>query len=66
MEKVLEIINQLRSTTKTNEKLAILKQHSGNELLKEILYYTYSDNLQYGFSEKKLRELCLKNYLNVI
>lgn len=55
MEKVLEIINQLRSTTKTNEKLAILKQHSDNELLKEILYYTYSDK-NYGFSEKLLRQ----------
>ena len=55
MEKVLEIINQLRSTTKTNEKLAILKQHSNNELLKEILYYTYSDK-NYGFSEKLLRQ----------
>lgn len=61
MEKVLEILNQLKSTTKTNEKLAILKQHSDNELLKEILYYTYSDNLQYGFSEKKLRELLEEN-----
>lgn len=55
MEKVLEILNRLRSTTKTNEKLAILKQHSGNELLKEILYYTYSDK-NYGFSEKLLRQ----------
>lgn len=55
MEKVLEIINQLRSTAKTNEKLAILKHHSDNELLKEILYYTYSDK-NYGFSEKLLRQ----------
>ena len=60
MEKVLEIINRLRSTTKTNEKLAILKQHSGNELLKEILYYTYSDK-NYGFSEKLLRQ-AMKSY----
>ena len=55
MEKVLEIINQLRSTTKTNEKLAILKNNQDNELLKEILYYTYSDK-NYGFSEKLLRQ----------
>ena len=55
MEKVLEIINRLRLTTKTNEKLAILKHHSDNELLKETLYYTYSDK-NYGFSEKLLRQ----------
>lgn len=55
MEKVLEIINQLRSTTKTNEKLAILKNNQDNELLKEIHYYTYSDK-NYGFSEKLLRQ----------
>ena len=55
MEKVLEIINQLRSTTKTNEKLTILKNNQDNELLKEILYYTYSDK-NYGFSEKLLRQ----------
>lgn len=57
MEKVLEIINQLRSTTKTNEKLAILKSNEDCELLKKVLYYTYNPNFQFGFSEKKLREL---------
>lgn len=57
MKKVLETINQLRSTTKTNEKLAILKNNQDNELLKKVLYYTYADK-QYGFSEKKLKYLC--------
>ena len=35
MEKVLEIINQLRSTTKTNEKLAILKKALVMEKIKQ-------------------------------
>lgn len=57
MEKVLEILNQLKSTTKTNEKLAILKQHSDNELLKKVLENTYNPNKNYGVSEKNLQKL---------
>lgn len=55
MKEVLRIINLLSSTTKTNEKLKILKDNKDNELLKQVLYYTYSDK-QYGFSEKLLRQ----------
>lgn len=57
MDNVLRIINEIKETSSTNSKLDILKRESENELLKKVLYYTYSDNLQYGFSEKKLREL---------
>ena len=56
MDNVIKIINQLENTSSTNDKIAILKKNSDNKLLKEILFYTYADNLQYGFSEKKLRE----------
>lgn len=55
MKEIINILNQLRATSKTNEKLAILKQHGNNEVLKEILYYTYSDK-NYGFSEELLRQ----------
>ena len=57
MEEIIKIIEQLRNTSGTNDKLQILKDNKDNELLKKVLYYTYNDNLQYGFSEKKLREL---------
>lgn len=57
MKEIISIINELRSTTKTNEKLAILKSNEDCELLKKVLYYTYNPNFQFGFSEKKLREL---------
>lgn len=56
MKEVLRIINLLSSTTKTNEKLKILKDNKDNKLLKKVLYYTYSDK-QYGFSEARLRKL---------
>lgn len=57
MNNVIQIINQIGATTKTTEKANILKQNENNELLKKVLYYTYADNLNYGFSEKKLREI---------
>lgn len=57
MKNVIQIINQIGATTKTIEKANILKQNENNELLKKVLYYTYADNLNYGFSEKKLREI---------
>ena len=57
MKQVIEIINKLENTSGTNDKIQILKDNKDNEILKKVLYYTYADNLQYGFSEKKLREL---------
>lgn len=61
MDRVIEIIKSLENTSSTNEKVAILKSNKDNELLKKVLEYTYNDNMQFGLSEKKLREL-LKDY----
>ncbi|WP_252225170.1 MULTISPECIES: hypothetical protein [unclassified Clostridium] len=57
MEKVINIINQLRDTSGTNDKISILKSNKDNEILCKTLNYTYDTNKQYGFSEKKLKEL---------
>lgn len=65
MKEVINIINQLRSTSSTNNKIKILKDNSDNEILKKVLWYTYNDSLQYGFSEKKLREL-LDNFVETM
>lgn len=54
---VYNIVNQLANTPGTNDKRDILKQHANNEVFKNVLKYTYSDNLNYGFSESKIREL---------
>ena len=61
MKQVIEIIKQLQSTTKTNEKLNILKNNSDNETFVKVLQYTYDTHKQYGFSEEKLRELLSKS-----
>lgn len=57
MKEIIEIINKLQNTSSTNSKVQIIKDNSSNELFKKVLEYTYNDNKQYGFSEKKLREL---------
>ena len=56
MNKVIEIIELLKNTSSTNDKIKIIKENSGNELFKKVLYYTYNQDLQYGFSEEKLRK----------
>ena len=35
MKQILEIINELKATTKTNEKIAILTKNKDNELLQK-------------------------------
>ena len=57
LQSVIDIVNKLKSTSSTNDKIDILRENSNDENLVKVLKYTYSDNLQYGFSEKKLREL---------
>lgn len=57
IEQVIEIVNQLRNESSTNNKISILKQNKDNTTLQKTLKYTYDDNLQYGFSENKLRKL---------
>ena len=57
LQSVINVVNMLKNTSSINEKIDILKQNSEDENLVKVLKYTYSDNLQYGFSEKKLREL---------
>ncbi|MBN1074648.1 hypothetical protein DVV91_09875 [Clostridium botulinum] len=61
MKEVINIINQIRNTSGTNDKISILKSNKDNETLCKILNYTYDTNKQYGFSEKKLKELLESN-----
>ena len=56
MKEILSIVNELKATTKTNEKIAILTKNKDNELLQKTLFYTYNPNYQFGLSEKKIRQ----------
>jgi DNA ligase-1 len=57
MENVIKIIEDLRKTSSTNDKITIIKKNADNKVFTDILKYTYDDNLQFGFSENKLRNL---------
>lgn len=59
MENVIKIVQSLRETGGTNDKISIIKNNSNNEDFKKVLKYTYDDNLQFGFSEIKLRDLLI-------
>lgn len=48
MNDILNILAQIRATTSTNEKLAILKENKDNALLQRVLKLTY-DTVSYNF-----------------
>ena len=56
MKEIIKIIKLLENTSSTNDKIKIIKENNNNELFKKVLYYTYNQDLQYGFSEGKLRK----------
>jgi DNA ligase-1 len=64
MEEIIKIVKLLEATGSTNGKIDIIKSNEGNELFKKVLKYTYQDDLQYGFSDKKLRKLLEDNKFN--
>ena len=56
-EELLEvnhIIEQLRETNKTTDKISILSTNKDNILLSKVLYYTYDSRLKYGIQKKNL------------
>ena len=57
MKNIKEIIELLRKTSSTNDKINILKINSNNKLLKKILEYTYNPYKKYGVSEKILNTI---------
>lgn len=57
MKQIKEIINLLRETSGTNDKISILKMNSENELLKKVLEYTYNPYKKYGVSEKIMNNI---------
>jgi len=58
MNNIIEILNILRETS-GNDAIEFLKTNSYNDLLKEILFYTYNPNFQYGIKEAKFNK-CLE------
>ena len=51
---VNKIIEQLRATNSTNDKISILFANKDHILLSKVLYYTYDSRLKYGIQKKNL------------
>lgn len=56
MLEVLKVIKQIGDTSSRTEKENILKQNSNNQLLKEILQFTYDPFIVTGLSSKKINK----------
>ena len=56
MEELIRVIKELQQTSKSKEKENILKQNINNELLKNILYFSFNNFLVTGISNKKLKK----------
>lgn len=56
MLEVLKVIKQIGDTGSKTEKENILKQNSNNQLLKEILQFTYDPFIVTGLSSKKINK----------
>lgn len=57
MQEVLNIINQIASTSSRNEKEAILKKYQDNKLLKDIFYFVFNPYILTGLSTKKINKI---------
>lgn len=64
INKELEIIKKLQNTSKTTDKMKILRDNKDNNNLKRILEYCYNPYKKYKISEKKLIELLEETLLN--
>ncbi|HAU85130.1 MAG TPA: hypothetical protein DCW90_06405 [Lachnospiraceae bacterium] len=57
MNTVFEVVNKLRATNSNKEKAVILAANKENELLRDVLEYTYDPFKRYGISEKNMDKL---------
>lgn len=64
INKELEIIRKLQNTSRTTDKMKILRDNKDNDNLKRILEYCYNPYKKYKISEKKLIELLEETLLN--
>jgi len=51
---VKEVFDEIANTSGRNDKEEILRQNSGNQLLRDILYFVYSPYVLTGISKKKI------------
>lgn len=55
--KIIDILNQVGSTSKGSEKEAILAKHKDNKILQQVFFYTYSTFQTYGIKKLPLERI---------
>lgn len=61
MKKIKEIVELLQITSRTNDKIKILKNNKDNLLLQQVLEYTYNPYKKYGVSGTVLSSISTNN-----
>jgi len=56
VNKILEIVNQIKNTSSRNEKESILARHKDNQLFKDILFFVFNPYILTGISKKKINK----------
>ena len=56
IQEVASIIYKIEKTSGTNDKIALLRSNKKNELLREVLYYTYNTDYQYGVKKTTINK----------
>jgi DNA ligase-1 len=57
LQPIVEIVNELRSTSGSNDKIKVLKKYADTPHLQEIFKWTYDPFLKYGVSKKMIESL---------
>lgn len=56
MEEIIKIFEQIKNTSSTNDKKAIIAANKDNELFKKCLVFLLDDNIITGISDKKIHK----------
>ena len=57
LKRIKEFVDRLKSTNSTNDKIDIIKEYNGDDMIEQVLKYTYSPFKQYHVTSKT----CKKN-----
>ena len=57
LQPIAEIVNELRNTSGSNDKIKVLKKYADTPHLQEIFKWTYDPFLKYGVSKKMIENL---------
>jgi len=67
LKRIQEFVGRLKSTNSTNDKIDIIKEYNDDQIIKQVLKYTYSPFKQYHVTSKTCKKnsnLCDPNQIH--